>query len=181
MNISDLKHHFLIATPALQEDCFNQAVIYLYEHNHNGAMGIIINKPMKITLGQMLSHLDITSKNELLSTQPVLMGGPIEQEQGFILHPKTGTNTPMQITLSASKELLENIVMGQGPEDFLISLGYTGWTFEQLEQEIRDNLWLVAPFCQDIMFHTSIDKRWKKTAQTLGINIINISDQSGHA
>lgn len=173
-------HQFLIAMPSLMDANFTKSVIYLYEHSHEGAMGLVINKPMDVTLGNVLQHLDIQVKSPSVENLPVLMGGPIGQEHGFVIHDIHGKQEDDQIIISSSKEILKSIANGQGPENFLVTLGYAGWQPGQLENEIRRNDWLVAPFAEEILFTTPLDRRWNKATELLGIDITQLSDQVGH-
>lgn len=182
--IDYLTNHFLIAMPSLADPTFNKAVVYVFEHSAKGAMGVVINKPMQINLGSVLEHLGITVKNDDLITLPILMGGPIGQEHGFILyqnHPKPGDeNTEQPIELSASKGMLEQIAKGKGPDDFLVTLGYSGWGKGQLDAEIARNDWLIAPADSKIIFNSRLQQRWRLAAQLIGVDIDKISSQIGH-
>lgn len=175
-----LKHHFLVAMPSLTDQTFGKSVIYLYEHNEEGAMGIIINKPMQISLGNVLDHLDIDVKHENIAELPVLMGGPVGQENGFVLHDRNVHNGD-PLALSSSKEILKEIAAGNGPDHFIVSLGYAGWSPGQLEEEIQRNDWLLTPPNKDIIFNTPMNKRWQNAAALIGIDINRLSDQVGHA
>ncbi len=177
-----LKNHFLIATPKLQDVNFSKAVIYLYEHSKDGAMGIVINKPLQVTLGSILQHLDITTSSKPVKNKAVLMGGPVGPEQGLVTHKVVDSkNKSEKIIISGSKETLKAIAQGRGPECFIITLGYSGWQSGQLEQEIGRDDWLIAPFESSIIFETPIEKRWQKAAKLLGIDINQLSGQIGHA
>lgn len=184
MDSRHFRHHFLIAMPTLKDSNFTRAVIYLYEHDDEGAMGLAINKPLDITLGNVLRHLDIEPTDKHAENAPVLMGGPVGQEHGFVIHDNVAFGGEVQeegITISASKEILRDIAKGKGPEHYLVALGYSGWEAGQLELEIQRNDWLVAPFDPSILFSTSIDRRWVNAAKLLGIDINRLSDQIGHA
>lgn len=171
-----LENRFLIAMPALAGDCFDHAVVYVYEHSETGAMGIIINKPMQISVSGILEHLELDSENPELDALPVMMGGPIDQSQGFILHQDSN-----DLFLSASKELLLNIAQNDGPENYIITLGYSSWNNGQLEQEICDNYWLVIDADPQLIFDTPVDKRWEQAVASLGVSIHQISEHTGHA
>lgn len=184
MEYESLKNHFLIAMPALDDPNFSKSVVFIYEHNEDGAMGLIINKPLHITLGGVLEHLDIKIKNKLVEQTQVLMGGPVGQEHGFVIHDVPDDEKPddsESIVISASKDTLRLIASGKGPENFVVTLGYTGWDAGQLEKEIGDNDWLIAPFDLDVLFHTDISRRWQKAAELIGIDINTLSSQTGHA
>lgn len=178
-----LINHFLVAMPALSDETFGKSVIYVYEHTKQGAMGVVINKPMQINLGSVLKHLGIVIKNEDLITLPVLMGGPVGQEHGFILYqdPKPSKTTHNKIELSASKDMLQQIASGKGPSDFLVTLGYASWTSGQLEAEIAHNDWLIVPADSQLLFNSNIHERWHLAAQTIGVDMNKISSFVGHA
>jgi len=175
--------HFLIAMPALQDTFFSKSVIYLYEHSSKGAMGIVINKPLQVTLESLLQHLDINVLDEEIANLPVLAGGPVGPEQGFVIHGRDMKKTMKNertIVVSSSKKILSLISQRQGPDSFIIALGYSGWQKGQLENEIARNDWLIAPIDHDVIFKTPLEKRWEKAAEVLGININQLSDQVGH-
>lgn len=176
-----LQNHFLVAMPQLLDFNFSKSVIYIYEHNAEGALGMIINKPLQINLGNVLEHLDIQVKDSAVSSRPVLMGGPVGQEHGFIIFNQPSGKNESEVLVSASKDMLREIANGKGPIDFIITLGYSGWEAGQLEQEIARNDWLVVPFNHDILFNTPLEKRWQATAALMGIDIHRLSNQVGHA
>ena len=178
----NLHHHFLIAMPSLQDINFSRAVIFIEEHTEEGTIGLIINKPLQINLGTVLSHLKLSTTSQNIADQEVLMGGPIGQDQGFVLHRSNDpSNRHDQIELSSSKELLRLISNNQGPSDFLVTLGYSGWEPGQLSQEILQNDWLTVPASPSILFNTPIQARWEAAINLLGIDASRLSDQTGHA
>ncbi len=178
----NLTHHYLIAMPSLHDIHFSRAVVYIAEHSEEGAMGFIINKPLHVALGTVLSHLNMQSKNQLIEETPVFMGGPVGQEHGFVIHDERSKEaTSADIIVSASKEVLQEIANGQGPPNYLIALGYSAWEAFQLEQEIQQNDWLVVPFSPEILFEVPIEERWSAAALLLEIDIHQLSDQTGHA
>ena len=174
-NLSNL---FLIATPSLDDPTFRHTVIYLYEHNEAGAMGFMVNKPLNFNLGSVLEHLDLPVKDAKLDRHTVLMGGPVGQENGFIIYP---TQDDQMVNLSSSKEALQDLAEGCGPDNFVVLLGYSTWEPGQLEEEIANNDWFVAPFSLDLIFDVPIPKRWSAAANLAGIDIANFSNQIGHA
>ena len=186
--ITSLKNHFLIAMPALQEPHFYHAVVYVYEHNEEGATGIIINKPMRISLGDVFKHLTIKIQDDKIGKEPVLLGGPVAQEQGFIVFPPqeiAGEEAQLveneQIIISTSKKILQDIATGAGPMGAVVVLGYAGWTAGQLEQELATNSWLVAPSSSEILFQIPFAQRWKAAIISLGIDPNRLSPDLGHA
>ncbi len=174
-----LENHFLVAMPSLADPNFSKSVVFIYEHNDKGALGMTINKPLQINLGNVLEHLGIAISKQSVSTLPVLMGGPVGQEHGFILYPNT-VDDKEEVMISASKEMLQEIANGKGPDDFLITLGYSGWGDGQLESEIARNDWIVVPAAAKILFDTPITERWVKAAEIIGLDINKLSTQVGH-
>ena len=181
-NYISYKHSFLVAMPSMQDLNFTQAVVLLQEHNHEGALGIIINKPLHIKLHKVFDHLDIELLDDTIGSQPVYMGGPVAQEQGFVIHDPTNDDDQLiGYELSANKEQLSAIANHKGPKNYIVTLGYAGWKAGQLEQEIANNDWLTVPFNREIIFETPIQQRWQQSAHLLGIDIIHLPIDSGHA
>ena len=185
-NEVNLSNHFLIAMPALMDPNFYHTVTYLCEHNEEGAMGIIINRPAGLKLGEVLEQIDITSVEERLVDQPVYAGGPVQPDRGFVIHPPGSTwdstlQVNDQVSVTTSKDILQAIAEGKGPQHMLVALGYAGWGAGQLEQEMADNTWLSGPADTDIIFHCNADKRWSAAAKLLGVDLNLISGDAGHA
>ncbi|QLH42145.1 MAG: YqgE/AlgH family protein [Coxiellaceae bacterium] len=183
----NLKNHILIAMPGLEDPNFQQSVVYLYDHNEGGATGLVINKPMRLSLGDVMRHLKINVEDQQIADTVVMLGGPIAQEQGFIIHrgdafPNISEAVSKEpVTVSASKAVLRAIAEGQGNHEFIVTLGYSAWTAGQLEREISENSWMVAPLNFDILFHTPFEKRWKAAAASIGIDFRWLSGDVGHA
>lgn len=184
----NLKNYFLIAMPSLKDPLFERAVVYICEHNKDGAMGLIINKPLvELNIETVLSRLDITPYKQCADLeQPVFVGGPLAEEQGFILHtPQSNFASSIRISddlmVTTSLDLLRSIGTPEQPKNILLSLGYAGWKEFQLEQEIINNDWLVAEADPAIIFDIPIEYRWQKAAEKLGININTMSSQMGKA
>ncbi|UAJ65181.1 YqgE/AlgH family protein [Candidatus Schneideria nysicola] len=186
----NLQHHFLIAMPSLQDPIFRKSVVYICEHNKNGAIGLVINKPVyKFTFKNVLNKLQIASDDTIPSVyldKPVFSGGPIADDHGFILHtPQEGfgssVNISPQTMITTSKDILENLGTINQPNEILLIFGYSGWKQGQLEKEILENTWLIAPANNEILFHTPISSRWREAAKTIKIDIYNIANQIGHA
>ncbi|WP_392562591.1 YqgE/AlgH family protein [Orbus sturtevantii] len=184
----NLKNRFIIAMPTLSDILFNRSVVYICEHNRDGAMGIIINKPIHdLSVQTVLSRLDITPYKSCAELeQPVFIGGPLAEEQGFILHtPQTGFSSSIAISndvmITTSLDVLKSIGSPQQPHNLLLSLGYASWGNMQLEYEIAQNDWLVADAKSEIIFESPIDDRWHLAAESIGINIDLISIQMGKA
>ncbi len=163
-NKTSLAHHFLVALPSLEDPSFSKSVIYLYEHNEEGAMGLIINKPLNMQLKEVLQHLNIPTALEEVATHSVLMGGPVSQEHGFVLYEEGS-----ELFLSSSKDTLIDIANGRGSKQYLITLGYAGWQTGQLEIELQRNDWLIIQYEREILFSIPSDKRWQAAAQLIGV------------
>jgi putative transcriptional regulator len=179
-----LKHHFLLAMPSLASEYFANTITYVCEHNEEGAMGFMVNRPMQLTLAALLDQLGITST--LTSQEPVLEGGPVKTERGFILHSdevQYDASLPLGhgLMLSTARQTLEAIGAGHGPKRYLVALGYAGWGSGQLENELAQNAWLSCPADVDILFDVPFDQRVNKAAATLGIDFRLMSKHAGHA
>jgi putative transcriptional regulator len=181
-----LRDHFLLAMPRLAEGIFSQSITYICEHGESGAMGIVINRPLELSVGEIFEHLQISAQQDF-SAVPVMAGGPVQVDHGFVLHRYCDTNwdaslkvTP-EITLTTSRDILRAIARGEGPPDHLIALGYAGWGAGQLEQELAENSWLTLPGNSDVIFSTPPDRRLGAAAALLGIDMNLISSQAGHA
>lgn len=180
-----LRDHFLIAMPSLEGSIFSHSVTYLCDHSEHGAMGIIINQPMDITMGDVFDQLQL-SRHSAHRSQPVLAGGPVNLERGFVLHRQSGQwQSTLKITdeicLTASKDIVTAISRDEGPKNALFALGYAGWAPGQLESEIAENSWLTLPADSNIIFDVPIEERWAATAKQLGIDMNLISSIAGHA
>lgn len=181
-----LKHHFLIAMPHMADPRFAQTLIYLVEHNQDGAMGLIVNRPNGLNLADILEQLrpdePPTPLSQLL---PIFSGGPVQVDRGFVLHP---ADAQFQATLAlgplgmtTSQDVLFAIADGQGPQRHLIALGYAGWEPGQLEAELVDNAWLSCPAQPHILFDPAHDERLSAAAASLGVDLSRLSSQVGHA
>jgi len=178
-------NQFLIAMPMLMDPNFFRTVIYICEHNESGAIGIIVNRPLTVTLSDVLSQMNITSNSMNVNGMPVLFGGPIHQERGFVIHQPVGSwrssvVTADNIAVTTSQDILEAISAEKGPEDYIISLGYSGWQPGQLEVEVANNYWLCCPVNADILFHVAFANRWAAAAALLGVDVNKLSNDVGH-
>ena len=181
-----LRDHFLLAMPSLSEGIFSQSVTYICEHGESGAMGIVINQPLDLSVAEIFEHLQIEPDSDYSDT-PVMAGGPVQIDHGFVLH-RNGSQsweaslrvTP-EITLTTSRDILRAIARDEGPRDHLIALGYAGWAAGQLEQELAENSWLTLPADADIIFSTPSEHRLGAAAALLGIDMNLISGEAGHA
>ncbi len=183
---TSLTNHFLIAMPGLLDPNFARTVTYICEHGEHGAMGIVINRPLEVTLGPLLSQLGITPRDPGVARIPIYQGGPVQTDRGFVLHSGGHTYestlpiTP-EISITTSRDILEAIAAGEGPEQVLIALGYAGWAGGQLEQEMSANAWLNGPASSEIIFRLKPSARWLAAAQLLGVDLNLMSGEAGHA
>lgn len=186
----NLTNQFLIAMPGLGSDAFSGAVVYLCEHNANGALGLVINKPIDITLKNLFDKVEIGLDREDLATAPVFFGGPVQTERGFVLHepPAEGEpsynstlSIPGGLAMTTSKDVLEALAHGQGPRRVLVTLGYSGWGAGQLEDELGRNSWITVQAEPAIIFDTPVDKRYDRALGLLGIDPRMLSQEAGHA
>ncbi|MCB1827269.1 MAG: YqgE/AlgH family protein [Coxiellaceae bacterium] len=176
----NLTHHFLIAMPTLEDTFFSKSVVYIYEHSAEGALGVVINKSLQITLENLLQHLEIEISEKSIVDLPVLSGGPVSPEQGFVLHDRLEA-ADTDVAITSSKEMLVDIAEGRGPKHYIVVLGYSGWDAGQLEEEINRNDWLITPFDPTLLFETPMEKRWQEAAKLIGIDINRLSGHTGRA
>lgn len=183
---TSLSNHFLIAMPSLSDPNFHHTTTYLCEHNDEGALGIVINRPTETQLADILHHMDIKTDIEAVAMQPVYMGGPVQNDRGFVLHEPVGNwEATLRITdsigLTSSRDILEAIARGAGPQHALISLGYAGWGGGQLEEELAANAWLNGPASSKVVFETPVEQRWAAAAALIGVDLNLLSGEAGHA
>ncbi len=186
MDNTNLTDQFLIAMPSLKDPNFEKTVTYICAHNEEGAMGIVINKPLDIELGEIFQQMEIDTSNAIARQQTVFQGGPVHIDRGFILHKSATTwdssiNVTDNISVTTSKDILEAMAQGEGPQESLIALGYAGWGSGQLEEEILHNAWLSGPADQDIIFKTPYQDCWQAAAEHLGVDLDKLSTDVGHA
>jgi len=180
---TSLKHQFLLAMPNQAGGYFGGTVTYICEHNKDGAMGLIINRTMDITLHQLLEQMGMGRAVE--HSILVMEGGPVNIERGFILHTndaqyESSLALADDLMLTTTRHVLEAISTGKGPEKFLVALGYTGWGEGQLESEIAENAWLSCPANSEVLFDTPFDQRVQKAASSLGIDFSLMASEAGH-
>ena len=180
-----LRGHFLIATPAIDRGFFNRSLIYLCRHDENGAMGIVVNQRLDITFNDMLEHLEIPADPEI-PRYPILAGGPIRKDHGFVLHSPAGDWEGSQavhhdISLTTSRDILCALAAGEGPQECLVALGYAGWAPGQLEAEIADNSWLTVAADRQTLFHSETSQKLAEAGRMLGIDVDLLSANAGHA
>lgn len=183
---TNLTNHFLIAMPGLEDPNFFHTVTYICEHTSDGAMGIVINRPMDLQLSDIFEQLEIKIVSPKLAEQPVYLGGPVQSDRGFVLHDSaTEWNSTLRITpdicVTTSLDILEAIASDKGPAHSLIALGYAGWGAGQLESELAQNAWLNGPAKSDIIFQRASQERWQAAADLLGVDLNLLSSDTGHA
>jgi putative transcriptional regulator len=183
---TSFRDHFLIAMPALSDPNFDHSVTYICEHNEEGAMGILINRQMEITMAEVLQQMEIEPSSHFDTSLKIHEGGPVQQEHGFVLHSPVGAwesslQVGEEIALTTSRDILAAIAHGEGPAHYLIALGYAGWGPGQLEQEMAENAWLSGPSSKRILFELPIEQRWAAAAALLGVDLNLLSGDIGHS
>ena len=176
----------LIATPAIKDPIFASSLVYMCEHNQNGSMGLVVNHETSQVLADIFEQLDIDCDDERIRNQPVYIGGPVQLEQGFVLHSGAGdwqssVEVSNGIHLTSSLDILQAIAHGQGPEDYLVILGFSGWASGQLESELQQNSWLTSACNPDLLFHEKPEDKWQVAFDSLGFDINSLSPVSGNA
>jgi putative transcriptional regulator len=187
----NLTNQFLIAMPGMGDGTFAGTVVYLCEHTEKGALGLVINKPIDIKLKNLFEKVELTLDREDLADEPVFFGGPVQTERGFVLHEGLGGddgghyNSSLQIPggleMTTSKDVLEALANGAGPKRVLVTLGYSGWSAGQLEDEISRNGWINVGAERGIIFDTPVEQRYDKALSLLGIDPRMLSQEAGHA
>lgn len=182
----NLTHQFLIAMPAMADPNFSRTLTYVCEHNEQGALGIIVNRPIDMTLADLFERVDLTLDNPKFSHQPVYYGDPVQPERGFVLHRPLGDWQATlvvnhEIGLTSSRDVLQSMSERGEPEETLIALGYAGWTAGQLEWELSQNAWLTVVADPNIIFSMPPEERLAAAMHSLGVDFTNLSDVAGHA
>jgi putative transcriptional regulator len=186
----DLTNQFLIAMPGMGDDTFAGTVVYLCEHTERGALGLVINKPIDIKLKNLFEKVELPQPASALAEQPVFFGGPVQTERGFVLHEKgdddkgrysSTMSVPGGLEMTTSKDVLEAIASGGGPRRLLVTLGCSGWSAGQLEDEIGRNGWLTVGADPAIIFDTPVEKRYDRAVSLLGFDPAMLSQDMGHA
>lgn len=188
---SYLANQLLLAMPGMLDDNFAGSVIYLFEHNAHGAMGLVINRPTEVTLLGLLDKIELQLEIAPFADQSVYFGGPVQVDRGFVLHESdsptysSSLTVPGGLTMTTSKDILEDVAKGGGPTRFMMTLGYSGWGAGQLEEEIALNGWMNAELSRqqmaEIIFTTPAKERYQRAMNALGIDPFQLSGQVGHA
>jgi len=178
---------FLIAMPNLMDPNFFQSVTYICQHNEYGAMGIIINQPIDLTVGELVTQVGLQHKDTIAMAQPVFRGGPVDVSSGFVIHRPVGNwkstlDVNGNIAVSTSSDIIAALAEEEhGPMQYIVALGYAGWGAGQLEAEMAQNAWLNGPANAQVIFETRTDKRWEAAARLLGVDINQLIGSAGHA
>jgi putative transcriptional regulator len=181
-----LTNQLLIAMPGMADPNFSTTVTLICEHNDNGALGIIINRPLNLKLSGLFEQLSVDDADPDIASSPVMSGGPVGTERGFVLHGKNHSfentlSVSDDIQLTLSRDVIDAMAAGDGPEKSLVAVGYAGWEAGQLEEEMLLNAWLNVPATPELVFDTPFEERWDSAARLLGIDIASISPDAGHA
>lgn len=185
-DVLNLRNHLLIAMPSMGDPNFDHTVSLICQHDEFGAFGITVNRPLDMTVGELFEQLDITIRDPHIAGQAALSGGPVQSEQGFVLHDgERNWESTLRISdtlaLTSSRDILQDIASGSGPHHFLLVLGCAGWSPGQLEHEIKENAWLTCPSTAPILFDMPYAERWRGAALTLGIDVNLLGVAAGHA
>ncbi len=181
-----LAGQMLVATPVIDSGCFQKAVVYVFAHNAEGAMGLIVNQPLElVNYSSLLEGMDLpidVAAREL----PVFFGGPVERSRGFVLHSSDYQRdftlfSNGELAVTASSAILSDISKGRGPRKASLIVGYAGWTPGQLEAEIEQNSWISVPATSSLMFDTENELKWATAGESLGVNMALLSTTVGHA
>ena len=181
-----LNGQFLIASPGMMDPHFSRTVTLICEHNEEGAMGIVVNRLASITMAEIFSDIDLTDERGPGASDLVYQGGPVQPDRGFILHTgpakwESSLELGEGLHLTTSKDILQAIAADQGPPEYIVALGYSGWGNGQLEYEISENAWLSCPVDKEIIFSANTDQQWFDAGRLLGIDITRLSPEAGHA
>lgn len=181
-----LTNQFLVAMPAMTDANFSQTVTLIWEHNADGALGIVINRPLQMRLADVFEQLKMPQAADGVSQQPVLHGGPVQTDRGFVVHYIGGEwehtrRVSSRLQVTTSPDILNSMAHGQGPQTALVALGYAGWAAGQLERELAQNAWLTVPCDERILFDTPYEQRWHAAGRLLGVDLTTISSHVGHA
>ncbi len=186
----DLTNQFLIAMPGMADDAFAGSVVYMCEHNEKGALGLMINKPISLTVGKLFEKVELQLPDDDLAARPVFYGGPVQTERGFVLHEPLDEQgghynatlaIPGGLEMTTSRDVLEALSHGAGPRKLLVTLGYSGWAAGQLEEEIGRNGWLTVDAAPEIIFEAPVEQRYERALALLGVDPRMLSTEAGHA
>jgi putative transcriptional regulator len=182
----DLTHHFLIAMPNMVDPYFSKSLTYICEHNEQGALGVVVNRPIDLSLQALFERINIALEPYDLYDTPVYFGGPVQTDRGFVLHQPVGDwnstlNVRQGIGLTTSRDILEAVGKGEGPAKMMVSLGYSGWAAGQLEHELGQNAWLTVEASDQIIFDLPAEEKLPAAMELLGVDFASLSEEAGHA
>lgn len=186
MKKTSLANQFLIALPSLKDPNFEKSVILICEHDTHGSVGIIINRPMQYPLQIVFDQLKIVSEGDIIAKRPLLYGGPVQPERGFVIHRpegvwKSSLVLTEEATVTTSNDIIRALATNTGPVDSLVALGYVGWDEDQLDQELKNNTWLVCPFKAELLYEVPYGQRWGYAGMLMGVRMHDIISNAGHA
>ena len=186
METINLTKQFLIAMPAMADPNFSRTLTFICEHNERGALGIVVNRPIEMSLQALLEQVSIPMASEVFKSIPIHFGGPVQVDRGFVLHTPLGQwqstlAVNSEIGLTTSKDILQAMARGEGPGKLFVTLGYAGWAPGQLENELAQNAWLTVQARPDVIFDLPAEKRLPAAMGLLGIDFASLSEQAGHA
>ncbi len=182
----DLTHHFLIAMPNMVDPYFAKSLTYICEHNDQGALGVVVNRPIDLSLQALFERINLKLEPHELRDIPVYFGGPVQTDRGFVLHQPVGEwHSTLKVRdslgLTTSKDILEAVGKGNGPAKMLVTLGYSGWAAGQLEHELGQNAWLTVEAGEQIIFDLPAEEKLPAAMELLGVDFASLSEDSGHA
>jgi putative transcriptional regulator len=182
----DLTHHFLIAMPNMVDPYFAKSLTYICEHNDQGALGVVVNRPIDLSLQALFERINLKLEPHELRDLPVFFGGPVQTDRGFVLHQPVGEwHSTLKVRdslgLTTSKDILEAVGKGSGPAKMLVTLGYSGWAAGQLEHELGQNAWLTVEAGEQIIFDLPAEEKLPAAMELLGVDFASLSEDTGHA
>lgn len=182
----NLTQHFLIAMPTMVDPHFARTLTFICEHNEQGALGVVVNRPIDMTLETLLGQISIPLDSDAFKSVPVHFGGPVQVDRGFVLHTPIGEwqstlAVGSDIGLTTSKDILQAVARGEGPHQILVTLGYAGWAPGQLEHELSQNAWLTVQAKREVIFDLPSEERLPAAMSLLGVDYASLSEQAGHA
>ena len=186
MQSVNLTHHFLIAMPSMVDPHFSRTLTYICEHNEQGALGLVINRPIDMVLSRLLDQVSIPVAAKQCAAIPIHFGGPVQTDRGFVLHEPVGSwqstlAVNAEIGLTTSKDILQAVACGEGPQQILVTLGYAGWAPGQLENELAQNAWLTVAAQHNVIFDLPSEQRLAAAMGLLGVDYASLSENAGHA
>jgi putative transcriptional regulator len=182
-----LTNKFIIAAPSLSNTIFTHSLVYICDCHELGTVGLIVNKKTNYTISLLFEYLNMQPMSHAINNQPLMFGGPMQPERGFVIHKPVGhwrsslVLVENEVTITTSNDIIGAISAGTAPKDTLVTLGYVGWDANQLEQEIIDDMWLICPFKAELLYNVPIEKRWEEAALSIGVHMNQMILGGGHA